>query len=206
MLQARFNLITADPLRMGDLVKFVEAEVHPVVESAPGSLGLSFYADPEVGVAVLESFWASREALAESEQMVSPARHEAVQRATGTVAVERYRVPVFEREAPLSAGAGLRLTRMDIEPSGVEDAVESYGDTVVPQVAETEGFCAALLLVHQSTGHSISETIWQTPGALAASRSSAAEARVDMAASTGGVIRAVEEYGLIFSSARKPAS
>jgi hypothetical protein len=206
VLQARLNLITADPLRMGDLVKFVEAEVHPVVESAPGSLGLSFYADPEVGVAVLESFWASREALAESEQMVSPARHDAVQRATGTVCVERYRVPVFDREAPLSAGAGLRLTRMDIQPSGVEDAVESYGTSVVPQVAETEGYCAALLLVHQSSGHSISETIWQTPEALAASRSSAAEVRVDMAASTGGVIRAVEEYGLIFSSARKPPS
>ncbi len=204
MLQARFNLITADPLRMGDLVKFVEAEVRPVVESAPGSLGLSFYANPEVGVAVLESFWASREALAESEQMVSPARHEAVQRATGTVSVERYRVPVFEREAPLAAGAGLRLTRMDIEPSAVEDAVESYGDTVIPQVAETEGFCAALLLVHHSTGHSISETIWRTPETLAASRSPAAEIRVDMAASTGGVIRAVEEHGLIFSTARKP--
>jgi hypothetical protein len=206
VLQARFNLITADPARIGELVKFVKAEVRPVVENAPGSLGLSCYADPEVGVAVLESFWASREALAESEQMVSPARHEAVERATGTVSVERYRVPVFEREAPLAAGAGLRLTRMDIEPSGVEDAVESYGDTVVPQVAEAEGFCAALLLVHQSTGHCISETIWRTPEALAASRSPAAEVRVDMAASTGGVIRAVEEYGLIFSSARKPQS
>jgi hypothetical protein len=95
---------------------------------------------------------------------------------------------------------------MDIQPSGVEDAVESYGTSVVPQVAETEGYCAALLLVHQSSGHSISETIWQTPEALAASRSSAAEVRVDMAASTGGVIRAVEEYGLLFSSARKPSS
>jgi heme-degrading monooxygenase HmoA len=203
VLQARHNLITADPHRIGDLVTFIEAEVRPVVESVPGSLGLSMYADAERGVAVLESFWASREALAESEQMLSPARHEAVRRVTGTVCVERYRVPVFEREGPLSAGTGLRLTRMDIEPSEVEDAIETYGDTVVPQVAETEGFCAALLLTQQSTGHSISETIWQTPEALAATRSFAAELRVDLAASTGGVIRAVEEYGLIFSSARQ---
>jgi hypothetical protein len=36
-------------------------------------------------------------------------------------------------------GAALRLTRMDIQPSGVADAVEAYGDTAVPGLAETEG-------------------------------------------------------------------
>jgi hypothetical protein len=128
VLQARFNLITADPLLLGDSVKFIEAEVRPVVESLPGSLGMLLYTNPELGVAVLESFWTSRAALVQSGEMVWPGRREAVRRAVGTVAVERYRVPVFEREAPLRAGAGLRLTRMDVEPSRVEDAVESYGD------------------------------------------------------------------------------
>jgi hypothetical protein len=92
---------------------------------------------------------------------------------------------------------------MDIEPSRVEDAVESYGDIAVPRLAETEGFCGALLLVDRSTGHSISETIWRSTETLAASRSTAAAVRVDTVASTDGVIRAVEEYGLVFSSARK---
>lgn len=203
MLQARFNLITADPLLLGDSVKFIEAEVRPVVESLPGSLGMSLYTNPELGVAVLESFWTSRAALVQSGEMVWPGRREAVRRAVGTVAVERYRVPVFEREAPLRAGAGLRLTRMDVQPSRVEDAVESYGDIAVPRLAETEGFCGALLLVDRSTGHSISEAIWRSTETLAGSRSTAAAVRVDTVASTDGVIRAVEEYGLVFSSARK---
>ena len=203
MLQVRFNLITADPVRLGDAVKFIEAEVRPVVESLHGSLGMSLYANPELGVAILESFWASREAVVQSGEMVSPSRDEAVRRAAGTVTIERYRVPVFEREAPLSAGAGLRLTRMDIEPSRVADAVEAHGDTAVPRLAEAEGFCGALLLVEPDTGHLISETIWRSPQTLAGSRSIAAAIRVDMVASTGCLIRAVEEYGLIFSSARK---
>jgi hypothetical protein len=203
VLQARLNLITADPLRLSDAVKFIQAEARPVAESLPGSLGMSLYANPEPAVAILESFWASREALVQSGEMVSPSRGEAVRRAAGTVAVERYRVPVFELEAPLTAGAGLRLTRMDIEPSRVGDVMEVYGDTAVPWLAETDGFCGALLLVDRGTGHSISETIWQNPQALAASRSVAAAVRVDTVASTGCVIRAVEEYGLIFSSARK---
>lgn len=202
-MQVRFNLITADPLRLGDSLKFIEAEVRPVVESLRGSLGISLYANPELGVAIVESFWASRVALVQSEEMVSPGRQEAVRRAGGTVAVERYRVPVFEREAPLSPGAALRLTRMDIQPSGVADAVEAYGDTAVPGLAETEGFRGALLLADRDTGHLISETIWRNPQALAASRSVAAAVWVDTVASTGCVIRAVEEYGVIFSSARK---
>jgi hypothetical protein len=202
-VQARLNLITADPLRLSDAVKFIEAEARLLAESLPGSLGMSLYANPELAVAILESFWASREALVQSGDMVSPSRDEAVRRAAGKVAVERYRVPIFEQEAPLSAGAGLRLTRKDIEPSKVGDVVEAHGDTAVPWLAETEGFCGALLLVERGTGHSISETIRRNSQALAGSRSVAAAVGVDTVASTGCVIRAVEEYGLIFSSARK---
>jgi hypothetical protein len=59
VLQARFNLVIADPLLLGDSVKFIGAEVRPVVENLPGSLGMSLYTNPELGVAVLESFWTS---------------------------------------------------------------------------------------------------------------------------------------------------
>ena len=105
MLQARFNLITADPGRMADTVGYIKSEVRPAVESLHGSMGMSLYANTEVGVAVLESFWASRAALIASEQITAPRRKDTVQRAMGTVCVERYRVPVFEREAPLDTGA-----------------------------------------------------------------------------------------------------
>jgi len=204
MMQVRFNLLTADPLRLGDAIKYVEAEVRQLTESLRGSLGVALYANPELGVAVIESFWASDEAVVQSGLIVGPGRSEMVRLAAGTVCVERYQVPVFEQQGTLTAGAGLRLTRMDIEPSQVEDAVEVYGDTAVPMLADTEGFCAALLFVDQNKGRMISETLWRTPQALAASRSAAAAVLAETAASTGCAVRAVEEYGLVFNSARKP--
>jgi hypothetical protein len=205
VLQARFHLITADPLRLADVLEFIEAEVRPDTENRQGSLGMSLYANPEVGVAVLESFWATHEMLLLNENRGLPDFRDALRHAAGTVCVERYRVPVFEWdwEGPLDPRAGLRLTWMDIEPSRAEDAVEAYGDTVVPGLAETEGFVGSLLLAGRGTGRLISEAIWRNPQALAASRSAAAAFRVDMVASTGCVIRAVDEYGLVFSSARK---
>ena len=203
MLHVRFNFLTADPLRLGDSVKFIESEVRPQVDSQPGSLGTSLYTDPDAGLAILESFWASDDAMHASEHTVSSSRREAVRRAAGTVSVERYEVPVFELEAPMRSGAGMRLTRMDVEPSQVEDAVEVYGDTAVPWLAETRGFCSTLLLVDPETGHTISETLWRDEAALAETRSLAAAVRVDTVAATGCVIRAVEEYGLVSTSARK---
>lgn len=203
MLRTRFNLITADPPRLGDCVKYIEADVRAGVESLPGNLGTSLYMSPDTAVAIFQSFWSSLTALAQSEGDVAPARREAVRRAAGTVTVERYRVPVFELDARLFPGAGVRLNRMNIEPGRLLDAVEAYGDTAVARLAETDGFRSALLLADRDSGHSISETIWRDPEALAASSSVAAEVRADLAAAAGWVIRAAEEYSLVFSSARK---
>jgi hypothetical protein len=203
MLHVRFNFLTADPVRLDDSVKFIESEVRPQVDSQPGSLGTSLYTDPDAGLAILESFWASDDSMHASEHTVSSSRREAVKRAAGTVSVERYEVPVFELEAPMRSGAGMRLTRMDVEPSQIEDAVEVYGDTAVPWLAEARGFCSTLLLVNPQTGHTISETLWRDEATLAETRSLAAAVRVDTVSATGCVIRAVEEYGLVSTSARK---
>ena len=73
---------------------------------------------------------------------------------------------------------------MDIEPSRIEDAIEAYGDTAVPWLADNAGFCSALLLVDERTGHAISETVWQNVEALAASRSVAAAIRVETVEAT----------------------
>lgn len=205
MLQARFHLITADPLRLADVLKFIETEVRPDTESRQGSVGMSLYANPEVGAAVLESFWATREMLLLNEKRGLPDFRDALRRAAGTVSVEDYRVPVFEWDwaGPLDPGAEFRLTWIEIEPSKADDAVEAYGDTVVPALSDTEGFVGALLLAGQGTGRLISEAVWRSPQALAAGRSAAAAAWADMVESTGCVMGAVHEYGLVFTSARK---
>lgn len=203
MLHVRLNLITADPIRLGDSVKFVENEVRPVVERLPGNLGMALKLNPDIGVAILESFWVSGDALQASERMAAPNRAAAVRRASGTVTVERYSVPVFEREAPLRSGEGVRVTRLDVQPGAVEDTVAAFGDVTVPWLADIEGFCSTLLFIDRTSGRSVVETVWRDPEALAASRSAAAAIRVNTVRATNGVIRSVEEYQLVFSSARK---
>ena len=202
MIHVLLNLITADPALLGDSIGYMESEVRPVVESQPGNLGASLHLNPDLGVAIFESFWASSGALRNSESIVAPRRKEAVQRAKGAVTVERYEVPVFEREAPSGARERVRLTRMDAEPSMVEDAIAWFGDTAVPWLADTEGFCSALLYVDWTSGRLISEIVWRDAQALAASQSVSAAIRAAAVEAANCVIAAVEDYILVFSSAR----
>ncbi len=203
MLHARLDLITADPLVLGGCINYIEGEVRPAVESQPGSLGLSLLASPELGAAVLESFWASHHALEASEQTAAALRGELARRARGSVTAGRYRILVFEREAPLRGGEGVRLTRIEVKPSAAADVIEAFGDSAVPDLAETPGFCSALLFADPASGHLISQTVWRDPQARAASPSVAAVIRADVLDAANCLIRAVEDYSLVFSSARK---
>ena len=220
MLHVEVCQIAGDPLRLGDATSYMASEVRPTVERQPGSLGTSLLIDPESGALAFESFWASHGALAASGDVVAAGIREAAQRARGAaVTRERYEVLVFEREAPLRGGRGVRVTPMRVEPAkaedalapmsagssrrpAVEDAVAWYGDTAVPVLADTSGYCAALLYADWAAGRLISETVWQDPDALATSRRSATAGEAAAAEAINGVLGASAEYRLAFSSAR----
>ncbi len=219
MLHVEVSRIAGDPLRLGDTISYMASEVRPAVERQPGSLGTALFIDPAAGGMGFESFWASHGSLVESEEVIAASVREAARRTGGTVTRERYEVLVFEREAPWRGGQGVRVTLVSVEPSkaedavapmsaessklsNVEDAVAWYGDTAVPLLAETSGFCAALLYADWASGRLISETVWQDPHALAASRSAATAGEAAAAEAVHGVIGASAEYRLVFSSAR----
>ena len=205
MLHVEMSWITAEPLRLGDAISYLAGEVRPAVEDRPGNLGTSLLIDPHAGAMGFESFWASGGALVASEDVIAASVREAARRAGGTVTHERYEVLVFELEAPLRGGQGVRVTQMDVEPSklsNVEDAVAWYGDTAVPGLADASGFCAALLYADWASGRLISETVWQDPHALAVGRSAAMAGEAAAAEALNGVIGASGEYRLEFSSAR----
>ena len=174
MLHVEVSRIAGDPLRLGDTISYMASEVRPAVERQPGSLGTALFIDPAEGGMGFESFWASHGSLVQSEGVIAASVREAARRTGGTVTRERYEVVMFEREAPWRGGQGVRVTLVSVEPSkaedavapmsaessklsNVEDAVAWYGDTAVPLLAETSGFCAALLYADWASGRLISE-------------------------------------------------
>jgi heme-degrading monooxygenase HmoA len=204
MMHVRFSLITADPRVLAGCLGFLQGEGRPVLESQHGSLGLSLLAGQEPGVAIVESFWATHDAFWVSEETDALVRGELGRRVGRPVTAEDFQVPVFEREAPLRSGQAVRLTRVEVKPPGVPDVIDVYGDTAVPQLADTPGFCGALLFAAPASGRLISQTVWRDPAARTASPSVASVLRREVLADEDCEIRGVEDYSLVFSSARKP--
>ena len=200
MMHVRFSLVAADPPVLAGCIEYLEDEARPVLESQHGSLGLALLEEP--GVVIFESFWATHEALWLSEETEAVFRGELARRVERPVKAEDYQVTVFEREGP--PGEAVRLTRIQVKPAGVADVADVYGDTAVPRLADTPGFRETLLFAGPADGQLISQTAWRDPAARAASPSVAEMIRSEVLADDDGQISAVEDYRLVFGSARKP--
>lgn len=207
MLHTRLTRIAADTAALAGCVTYIEREIRPVLEERRGSLGISVLEDRERGVAIFGSVWATSPEMSGSEDTEAPLRGELVRRAGGPVTVEDFQVPIFElveRQALPQRGRAVRLTRIQVRPSQVDDVIEVVGDIAVPSLIETPGFCDALLFAHPASGRLISETVWREPGARAAAPSVASLIRAEIPDEASGEIRADEDYDLVFSSVREP--
>ena len=207
MLHTRLNRIAADAAALDGCVGYIEREIRPALETQPGSLGISVLEDRERGMAIFGSVWATSSEMSRSADTETPLRGELARQAGGPVTVEDYQVPIFElvvRQAPPRRGYAVRLTRMRVRPSQVDDVIEVVGDIAMPSLIETPGFCDALLFADPASGRLISETVWRDSGARAAAPSVAAIVRAEVPDEAGGEIRAVEDYALVFSTVREP--
>ena len=147
VLHIRLSRIAADPPGLDDRVAYIKREARQAVEFRPGSLGISVLADRAEGAALFGSLWASSEAMSASEETEAPLRAELAKRAGTPVAVEDYQVPIsviFDHAILLLGGQAVRLTRIQVKPSQVDDVIEVVGDEVVPSLSEAAGFRAVL--------------------------------------------------------------
>jgi hypothetical protein len=217
VLHIRLSRIAADPPALDDCVAYIKSEARQAVEFRPGSLGISVLADRTEGAALFGSVWVSWEAMSASEETEAPLRAELAKRAGTPVTVWDYQIPISVIFDPvlLLGGQAVRLTRIQVKPSQVDDVIEVVGDEVVPSLSEAPGFRAALLFADPASGRMISETIWRDPRARAAAPSVAAiirrefpdEAGSDIAGfldEGGAEICGVADYSLVFSTIRDP--
>jgi hypothetical protein len=218
VLHIRLSRIATDPPALDDCVAYIESEARQAVEIRPGSLGISVLADRTEGAALYGSVWVSWDAMSASEETEAPLRAELAKRAGTPVTVWDYQIPIsviFDYALLLLGGQAVRLTRIQVKPSQVDDVIAVVGDEVVPSLSEAPGFRAVLLFADPASGRMISETIWRDPRARAAAPSVAAIIRrefPDEAGSDipgfpdegGAEICGVTDYSLVFSSMRDP--
>jgi hypothetical protein len=206
VLHTRLTRLAVAASALDACTSFIENEIRTQLEQHPGHLGIFVLEDRDRSVAIFGSVWATSGEMNGSENTEAPLRGELTKRAGGPVTVEEYQVPVFElveRLALPRSGLAARLTRIQVKPSQVDDAIEVVGDYAVPPLVEAPGFCDALLFADPASGRLITETVWRDARTRAAAPSVAAIVRTEMpdAEVPDG---AVEDYALVFSSVQEP--
>jgi hypothetical protein len=199
---ARVNLLTGDPARLGEAVRYAGGIVRPHVEAQQGNRGLACMVNSDLGICVVASYWDTLEAMTWSEHAVHVFRKQVVERLHGTAAVEHYQVPVFVRRSRPQDGAAVRLTRLESVTAGIDRVIEEFRSTALPALLDTPTMCSAHIMTDRTLGRCLVATTWESTGAMGASRSATAGLRADMVTQAQMQVRSVEEYKMVFSSVR----
>jgi heme-degrading monooxygenase HmoA len=160
-------------------VRFLEGTALSTVRSQHGYKGMSASADRSNGVLGLLSQWetaADREA---SESALTKTREDAKgQFATG-LTVETFEERAVEVRRPPEVGSALMVTRIRMDPAGVDEIIDFFQREIAPKIAESPGFRALRNMVNPETGKGMVGTAWDDQQAMEAIAEAAMARRPD---------------------------
>ena len=198
-MYARLTLHTADPVRLGEVISHYENDVMGVFTHEPGNRGMSVLVNDDLGVALVEAYWATEKEMRSNDTTFVRPVHDAAFFGA-TVSIEHYELASFVHVAPARPGAAVSLTRLDTAPTSPDEVRAAYGGIALGPLADSDGFCTAVLFVDRRSGRAVVETIWRDRQALVAARGVGAARRLEAVSAGTVTVRGIEQYRLDFHS------
>ena len=198
-MYARLTLHTADPARLGEVIRHYEHDVVGVFAHEPGYRGMSVLVNDDLGVALAQAYWATEKEMRSNDATFVRPVHDAAFFGA-TVSIEHYEVARVVHVAPMPPAAAVRLTRLDTDPALLDDVLTAYADIDLGELTDSDGFCAAILFVDRESGRAAVESIWRDSAALVAARGAAAALRLEAASDGRVTVRGIERYRVDFDS------
>jgi quinol monooxygenase YgiN len=176
-MHARITTVTGASNIDGGLA-VLRDQALPQMRQQTGFRGLSASGDRAAGVVTVLSVWDSEADLEASESAADKARGDAVRIMGGEVSVERYEQTVWTvgdtRPGP---GAKLHIRHVKIDPARIEENLEFFRRTVVPEMKARPGFLAVRHLIDRSTGQARVGSVWADEDSLSASLAQSGQRR-----------------------------
>ena len=176
-MYARLSTITgASDIDGG--IAFLRDQAVPQLQQQKGFRGLSASGDRKAGVVTVLSVWETEADLDASESAADKTRGDALRVIGGEVSVERFEQTVWERsETAPEPGAKLHIRHISMDPSRVDENLEFFRQTVVPEMKATPGFRGVRQLINRSTGEGRVGSVWADEEALSAALANAEQRR-----------------------------
>ena len=144
----------------------------PRLHEVDGCVGLSLLADQQTGRCIVTTAWETEEAMHASAEQTRPVRDQAAQAfgGIGSPMVEEWEIAVLHRDHRSGEGACARATWVKMPPAQLDQGIELYKASVLPELEALDGFCSASLLVDRSSGRAVSSVSFDSLEAMEQSR------------------------------------
>jgi hypothetical protein len=199
-MHARITTISG-VTRIDEGVQYLRDEVVRPVQEQVGYRGLTANCDREAGIVSVLTLWETREDLDASESAVEKVRREAATAFGGkTEFVERYEQTVAEvGQDPPTASTRLQIRRIKMDPAKVDENVEFFKSSVVPEILATPGCQGLRQMIDRASGEGAVGILWADARAMEASNAGQEERRA-MAASRGVEFGELMQREVLFSA------
>ncbi|MFD4355899.1 hypothetical protein ACFWPK_27710 [Nocardia sp. NPDC058519] len=177
----------------------------PNMPELDGWVGMSLMVDRATGRCIATTAWESEAALHDSRMRVRSLRDGLAEALNGTVDnIEEWEVAVMHRDHLAGASACTRCTWVQVDPSGVDLAIQTFKNTLLPELEKIEGFRSASLFVDRETGRAVGSTVWASREELDNSREQVDRMRAAATRTMEAEVLEVAEFRLGFAHLRVP--
>jgi hypothetical protein len=95
-----------------------------------------------------------------------------------------------------------RVNFLETDSARIDDVARVVRDVVHPAISSESGYAGYIVLGNRETGHAIGVTLWENEDAREASDAKARNIRPRVEQETGGVMRDVKQYEVLFFDVR----
>ena len=205
-MYARSTTIQAQPSSIDAGVAHVRDAVMPRLHDVDGCVGLSLLADPQTGRCILTTAWETEEAMRASAEQIRPIRDRAADEfgGIGDPTVEEWEIAVLHRDHRSGEGACARATWVQLPADQLDQGIEFYKTSVLPELEALDGFCSASLLVNRASGRSVSCASFDSLEAMQRSRDSGTALKDEKIREVGAQELDDSEFELRLANLRAP--
>ncbi len=191
--------LTGDPGRLDETVEALGTGGRKLLSDQPGFRGFGLFKDAGLGKILTVTWWATEQDRTVSDEQLRGRREALVEPFAATIATANYEAAVFHRSAQPRPGAGLRISRLDVDPADVDLLIDTFRGTTLPRLQTLDGLTGAALFVDRERGRGMVGVIFTDLATLAASRAGQAAARGESAAKAHVTVTGLEEFEVVFA-------
>ncbi|MFD6101119.1 hypothetical protein ACFWFQ_00500 [Nocardia salmonicida] len=204
-MYARSSTFAAQRSSIDRGIAYLHNSVMPNMPELHGWVGMSLMVDRATGRCIATTAWESESAMHDSSMRVRSLRDGLAEALNGSVdKIEEWEVAVMHRDHLAGASACTRCTWIQVDPAGVDLAIQTFKSGLLPELEKIEGFRSASLFVDRETGRGVGSTVWSSREELDNSRPHVDRLRDAATRVMRAEVLEVAEFRLGFAHLRVP--